>query len=337
MHTCPNDKKYIGITINSENINLRWKNGRGYRRNQHFISAINKYGWDNIKHEILYKNLSADEAKFIEMFLISVHRSDEVELGYNNTHGGDISEGIFTDEVRKKMSESHKGKPLTSEQKKQIGLAHKGKVTSGETRLLMSKAATGRHFSKEHIENLRNSHIGLKRSEEAVRKQSDSIRGEKHHMYGKKHTPEALQKIQEAQSKRRFSVIQRDLNGVFVSEFESVSKAAAAMATIPSQISLVCNGKTDTAKGYRWEYADEKKRKKAEELRIKRIEENKIEKSKRAVMQYDISEKLIKLFPSLREAAKSTGIDRSSIKNVCEEKPNYKTAGGFIWRYYTKV
>jgi group I intron endonuclease len=260
MHTCPNNKKYVGITINSDNISARWKNGRGYRSNQHFISAINKYGWNNIKHEILYKKLTAAEAKFVEMFLISVYRSDESEFGYNKTRGGDICDGVFTDEIRKKMSESHKGKPLTQEQRKNIGLAHKGKVTPDKTKLLMSNAAKGRIFSKEHLENLSKSHIGFKRSKASCRKQGDSIKGEKHHLYGKKHSPETLQKMQVAQSKRCLAVIQRSLDGVFISEFESISKAAKVMATIPSQISFACNGKIDTAKGYRWEYADEEKR-----------------------------------------------------------------------------
>ena len=49
-HTTPSGKVYIGITgLKPER---RWRNGNGYKDNEHFYRAILKYGWDNIKHEI---------------------------------------------------------------------------------------------------------------------------------------------------------------------------------------------------------------------------------------------------------------------------------------------
>ena len=55
-HTCPNGKVYIGIT--SREAKLRWNCGNGYNNNKHFKSAIVKYGWNNIKHEILFDGLT---------------------------------------------------------------------------------------------------------------------------------------------------------------------------------------------------------------------------------------------------------------------------------------
>ena len=52
-HTSPSGKVYIGIT---RDVNIRWSN-KGYRYltyNSIFGKAILKYGWDNIKHEILF-------------------------------------------------------------------------------------------------------------------------------------------------------------------------------------------------------------------------------------------------------------------------------------------
>ena len=54
-HTTPSNKVYIGITF--RNPIIRWSSGRGYINNKHFFRAILKYGWDNIKHEILYSDL----------------------------------------------------------------------------------------------------------------------------------------------------------------------------------------------------------------------------------------------------------------------------------------
>ena len=42
---------------------------------------------------------------------------------------------------------------------------------------------------------------------------------------------------------------------------------------------------------------------------------------------------LRKTYPSTREAERQTGIDCSQISAVCNHKKNYKTAGGYHWRY----
>ena len=60
-HTFPNNKVYIGIT--QQQPEKRWKNGLGYDSHQEIMKrAIKKYGWNNIKHDILFQNLSKDEA-----------------------------------------------------------------------------------------------------------------------------------------------------------------------------------------------------------------------------------------------------------------------------------
>ena len=87
MHTTPNGKKYIGITSND--VLRRWgANGIGYTK-QLFGRAIRKYGWDNIKHEILYTDLTREEAKAIEIELIAKYQTNNPKFGYNQTVGGD--------------------------------------------------------------------------------------------------------------------------------------------------------------------------------------------------------------------------------------------------------
>ena len=51
-----NNKKYIGITRQS--VQQRWRDGKGYYGQAKFYNAIEKYGWDNFQHEILYENLT---------------------------------------------------------------------------------------------------------------------------------------------------------------------------------------------------------------------------------------------------------------------------------------
>ena len=47
-------------------LETRWhKDGSGYK-GQVVYDAIVKYGWDNVKHEILEEGLSEEEAQFYE-------------------------------------------------------------------------------------------------------------------------------------------------------------------------------------------------------------------------------------------------------------------------------
>ena len=55
-----NGKMYIGLT--KQNPITRWRNGKGYAKNKHFSDAIQKYGWENFEHTILYTGLTQEEA-----------------------------------------------------------------------------------------------------------------------------------------------------------------------------------------------------------------------------------------------------------------------------------
>ena len=77
----PNGKYYIGKSINPIK---RWNNGDGYITNKEMYIDIKNYGWENIEKKILYKNLTADEAKQKENETIVIYRSYMKEYGYNN-------------------------------------------------------------------------------------------------------------------------------------------------------------------------------------------------------------------------------------------------------------
>lgn len=49
------------------------------------------------------------------------------------------------------------------------------------------------------------------------------------------------------------------------------------------------------------------------------------------VCQYDLNNKLIGIFDSIKTAGVATGINRNNITNVCKGKRN--TAGGYKWQY----
>lgn len=130
-HTCPNNKVYIGITCRKpEN---RWNNGKGYKLNKHFYNAINKYGWENIKHEVIANGLEKDEAKNFEIALIALYKSNQPEYGYNHSTGGEGKSGFVpTVETRDKIRNRLKGNHRPDDVKAKLSKAHKGKVLSAE-------------------------------------------------------------------------------------------------------------------------------------------------------------------------------------------------------------
>lgn len=105
IHISPSNKKYVGIT--SRSPNQRWNNGKGYKNNEHFYNSIQKYGWNNFKHIIVAENLSKEEACELEIKLIKKFNTQDYHFGYNNTSGGEHT--TFSNESKKKMSESKKG------------------------------------------------------------------------------------------------------------------------------------------------------------------------------------------------------------------------------------
>ena len=108
IHISPSNKRYIGIT--SQKPNRRWRNGKGYERNEYFTRAINKYGWDNFEHIILATDLTEEQAENMEIELIAKYDTTNPSKGYNITKGGEGGNGrTWSDEERERMSEQRKG------------------------------------------------------------------------------------------------------------------------------------------------------------------------------------------------------------------------------------
>ena len=142
-----NGKVYIGIT--SQKPEQRWRNGEGYKSSPHFYSAIQKYGWDNFEHNILFVELTKEQACLKEQELIKEFNSTNREYGYNSTSGGDIF--VMNEETKQKISQAlmgnqnNLGHSCSEEKKKKISEAQKGREFTEEHKQKLSEAAKNRH------------------------------------------------------------------------------------------------------------------------------------------------------------------------------------------------
>lgn len=184
----------------------------------------------------------------------------------------------------------------TEETKKKISNLQLGKKLSQEHKGNISKGNMGRIFSEEAKEKIRKSNKGKKRSEEFKNKMIEN----------------------NGMSRK---VINLDTGKIF----SSISKASRYYNVCSTTIHVVCSGKgrSKTAGGYKWSYADEKSIKESK-LRYKKDNRKKI-----------INITTGEVFNSIIEVEKKYHISHSNISNVC--KGIRKTAGGYEWQYINEV
>ena len=109
-----NGKRYIGITKNDLSVRKSEHISRAKASSKLAVHcALRKY--KNVEWNIVVNNLSYEEAKNKEKELIK-SLDTFAPNGYNLTKGGDGSHGFkISEEQRRRLSDSHKGKKWTNE------------------------------------------------------------------------------------------------------------------------------------------------------------------------------------------------------------------------------
>lgn len=163
MYTFPNNKRYIGKTCYSMNRRQRDSSWTGYKNCTLLWNAIQKYGVQNIKQDILFEDDMTDaEASRLEqicilLFKCNANRFSNPSYGYNLTDGGEGVSGMkrkddaHMNQVRK-MIEDRKGCKLTDEHKDKLSIAHTGKKRgpmSDDTKRKISAANSKENMSEE--------------------------------------------------------------------------------------------------------------------------------------------------------------------------------------------
>jgi len=178
-HTTPSGKRYVGIT--SLKPSKRWRYGSGYKDSPYFYKAIKKYGWENIKHDIIFTDLSKSEAIRLEIEYIAKYKTRDKRFGYNMTGGGEGHLGVpMTEEHKEKLRLLMTGKPKSESAKEKLRIANTGKQWSEEQKKRRSMQYSGqgnpnfgKHCSDETKEKISASQKGKTISEDQKKMISD--------------------------------------------------------------------------------------------------------------------------------------------------------------------
>ena len=109
QHVTPDGMHYFGQT---NNIKRRWSSNGAEYKGTALYPYIEKYGWDNIQHIVLFKDQTRENALWIEDFLITTAQEDRVCINKNRSGNVSKEEGY-----RQEYYEQNKEQIL--EQKKQ--------------------------------------------------------------------------------------------------------------------------------------------------------------------------------------------------------------------------
>ena len=251
VHTTPNGKKYVGIT--SKSPTERWLNGRGYR-GSFFSNAVRKYGWDNIKHEVLFEGLSEEDAIRLECEYIEKYGTTDRSKGYNRSLGGEVPANNMADIEEYRLQQSIKSH---SAWERGINAVHHNYAPPRGNKSHYRKKV----FQYDADGNLITVHDSVRACADAlgvtVMPVSDACnkRSKCKGFILRFENDDCLSDgVRGSWGSKR--VIQMDISGNVIAEYPSASSASKSFGrTSPCTILDACKGKQITAYGYRWKFA----------------------------------------------------------------------------------
>lgn len=154
-HTSPSNKAYVGVTSKTL-LERSGINGIHYKKNKYFYSAIQKYGWDKFKHEILCSHLTKEEASKQEKYFVSFYHTNNPKYGYNHTSGGEIHFD-FNEDIKNIISEKTRNQwknPYIHDKMVQgLKKSHNGQLS--EKQIKANTERRGTHLSEATKEKMK--------------------------------------------------------------------------------------------------------------------------------------------------------------------------------------
>jgi hypothetical protein len=164
------NKVYIGLTNNfAQRKNEHIKALRGNRHfNIHLQRAFVKYGEDSFLMELLEECDLCDLNEREKYYILKFNSFND---GFNLTTGGERF--LFSDDVKRRISEKHKGKIIKESTKQKLREANLGKKMSSEAKSKISFSNINRILTDEQITKMSNA-ASYERSQYTKNKMSKS-------------------------------------------------------------------------------------------------------------------------------------------------------------------
>ncbi len=158
-----NGKRYVGMTKGS--LHRRWQRHLYQLKNSQAVlhRAIRKYGADSFEHRELAMPMPQTHQALqeLEKFCI-IQMGSKSPAGYNLTDGGDGFVGaVFSEEHRRHLSESRKGRVCSEESRRKMSASRIGNKNS-----LGKKFSLGGRLNVSLAQMGNKNNLGHKHSEE---------------------------------------------------------------------------------------------------------------------------------------------------------------------------
>ena len=179
--------KYFGFTTKN---NVHKYKGSG----KHWLRHIKKHGYD-VDTEIVGVFENIDDGEIFALKFSEENNIVESKEWANLQKENCRIDIVFTDEIRQKISESNKGRIVSSETRKKMSDLRQGTCKGEENPFF------GKHHTEETKEKNRQAHVGKKLSEETRQK----MKGRASSFLGKQHSEETKAKMRETRKRQVFS------------------------------------------------------------------------------------------------------------------------------------
>lgn len=246
-----NGKMYVGQKKVSKK-DSHWKTYLG--SGTALKNSIKKYGKENFDRKIIDIAFNKNELNWLEYFYTKRFDCVDRDIWYNIIYGGKGGGGMkgkkFTEEHKKKLSESKKGDKNPNYGKKytEEELEKLSKRMSGENNPMYGKTLD---LSPNY---------GRKHTEETKQKMREAALGEKNHNYGKPVSEKQKEKYKKYLelhgNPNNKQVLQYSLDGDFIKKYDSAKQAYEETHINHSHICGCCRGDLNSAGGYQWRYCD---------------------------------------------------------------------------------
>lgn len=262
----PENRIYVGSTIRKSED--RWKDYKtlNCKSQIRLYNSFIKYGVRNHIFKQIWEG-PIEEMLKMESILGRLYNVLDREKGLNSQLPKESDKySCVNEDTRIKMSNSAKNKPPISEETRRK-MSESLKNPSLETRTKISNSSKGRTHTQETKDKISKKHKGKKLSKEHIELIRKANKG-KQLMLGKKHSNKTKEKISIAKTgikqsldhrnkldnARKKPIIQMDLEGNFIREWDSAIDIEKELKINKSRISECCKEKRIATKFFKFKY-----------------------------------------------------------------------------------